>query len=285
MMVDFVADVSSNHARDLERSLAFVDMAAAVRCHAVKFQLFRVKQLFAPAALARSEALRKREAWELPLAFLPHLASRAHEKGIGFGCTPFDLDGVGDLLPYVDFYKISSYELLWSDLLRACGHTGKPVVLATGMATLDEVRRATETLRASGCEDLTILHCISGYPTPVEECNLAAIDTLRETCGCPIGWSDHSVNPAVILRAIYHWGARMVEFHMDLDGEGAEFGAGHCWLPEQIRPVIETVRLGVAADGPGVKTPSPSELADRDWRADPSDGLRPLLKTREAWRQ
>ena len=75
----------------------------------------------------------------------------------------------------------------------------------------------------------------------------------------------------------------MVEFHLDLEGDGKEFSSGHCWLPEQIQPVIEAVRIGFQADGSGEKVPMPSELADRDWRADPSDGLRPLLRVRKEW--
>ena len=75
----------------------------------------------------------------------------------------------------------------------------------------------------------------------------------------------------------------MVEFHLDLDGMGAEFAAGHCWLPKQIAPVIETIHHGVAADGTGDKQPVDAEAADRPWRADPSDGLRPTRALRATW--
>lgn len=281
MSVTFVAEVSSNHNRDLGRCLAFIAAAAELGCSAVKFQLFRVRELFAPEVLAASEKLRRREAWELPVKFLPQLAAACHEAGVQFACTPFYLAAVEELEPHVDFYKIASYELLWNDLLAACARTRKPVVLSTGMATLEEVRHAVAVLRAAGCRDLSLLHCVSGYPTPPAECNLAAIETLRRAHDCSVGWSDHSVNPGVICRAVHRWGARLVEFHLDLDGSGEEFRTGHCWLPEQIRPVIGAVRIGFGADGDGEKEPARSELADRDWRADPTDGLRPLLKTRE----
>lgn len=280
MTVNFIAEVSSNHHRDLSRCLAFIDKAAGIGCSAVKFQLFRINQLFAPKILAKSKTHRNREAWELPSEFLPELAQYCHAVGIQFSCTPFYLNAVDELFPYVDFYKIASYELLWDDLLRVCAQTGKPIVLSTGMAVLDEVQRAVNTLRSAGCQDLTLLHCISGYPTPPVECNLAAIETLRYYCSCPVGWSDHSVSAGVIYRAVHHWGATMVEFHLDLEGEGAEYQTGHCWLPEQIRPVIKAVQLGFQADGSGQKVPVPSEIPDREWRADPSDGLRPLLHVR-----
>jgi len=226
MDVDFIAEVSSNHSQELNRCLTFIDTAAKIGCAAVKFQLFRIQKLFAPEILVRSEEHRRRRMWELPIEFLPELSARCHEAGIRFACTPFYLDAVEELLPYVDFYKIASYELLWKDLLISCAGTGKPLVLSTGMATLDEVQESVSVLRSAGCKDLTLLHCISGYPTPLSECNLSAIETLRQAFDCLIGWSDHSVNPGVVYRAVNRWGAVMVEFHMDLDGKGSEYQTG-----------------------------------------------------------
>ena len=283
-MPAFVAEVSSNHSRDLDRCLAFVDASADAGCSGVKFQLFRLRELFAPEILEASEKHRAREAWELPLDFLPPIVERSRERGLDFLCTPFYLDAVDELLPFVDAYKIASYELLWSDLLRECAATGKPVILSTGMATLPEISGAVSVLRDSGCANLTLLHCVSGYPTPREQCNLAAIGTLRRDFDCSVGWSDHSVDHAVVQRAVHRWGAEMIEFHLDLDRCGAEYGAGHCWLPEQIAPVIADVRAALEADGNGEKVPAPAELTDRDWRADPVDGLRPLRAIRAGWR-
>jgi sialic acid synthase SpsE len=283
MPTQFIAEVSSNHHRDLERCFDFIDTAARIGCDAVKFQLFKIDQLFATEILVKSETHRKRKDWELPAAFLPELAKRSHDQGIQFSCTPFYLDAVAELEPHVDFYKIASYELLWDDLIRACAGTGKPLILSTGMATLPEIQHAVDTAHDAGCADLTLLHCISGYPTPLHECNLAAIQTLRIAYNCSVGWSDHSVSPAVLYRAIHAWGASTIEFHLDLEGKGEEFATGHCWLPSQIQTVIDTVKIDVTADGNGDKRPAPSELADRDWRADPEDGLRPLRKLRADW--
>jgi sialic acid synthase SpsE len=283
MSARFVAEVSSNHGRDLARAIAFVETASRIGCAAVKFQLFKVDELFAPEILAKSPTHRARAQWELPEEFLAPLAARSRDLRIEFACTPFSLRAVDVLAPHVDFYKIASYELLWDDLLRACARTGKPVAMATGMATLDEVTRAAEVLREAGCADPMVLHCTSGYPTPVEQCNLASIETLRAATRARAGWSDHSVSPAVIYRAVHRWRAEMVEFHLDLDGTGAEFGAGHCWLPEQIAPVIEAIHQGVAADGSGRKAPVEAEIADRPWRADPADGLRPMRSIRASW--
>ena len=275
----FIAEVSSNHSKSLERCLDFIDTSAEIGCDSVKFQLFKIDQLFAPEILSRSKKHRDRSDWELPSEFLPVIHQRCVEKKIQFGCTPFYLEAVIELEPYVDFFKIASYELLWDELLTSCAETGKPVILSTGMANLEEIAHAVSTLRCSGCEP-ALLHCTSAYPTPYQEANLSAIDTIREATGCKMGWSDHTVDPGVIHRAIHKWGASIIEFHLDLDGEGDEYESGQCWLPGAMRELISQTKHAVEADGSGVKEPVPSEEPDRLWRADPFDGLRPMKSIR-----
>ncbi|MDJ0838436.1 MAG: N-acetylneuraminate synthase family protein [Acidobacteriota bacterium] len=276
----FIAEVSSNHHRDLDRCRRFIDRAASAGFDAVKFQLFRIDRLFAPEVLARSQAHRRRREWELPLDFLPLLAEHCALRQVAFACTPFYLEAVDQLAPHVDFFKIASYELTWPRLLRACAATGKPVILSTGMADLAEVTDAVQILREAGAEKVTLLHCSSAYPTPPREANLAAVETIRAATGCPVGWSDHTRSPAVLYRAVHRWGAEVVELHLDLDGKGEEYAAGHCWLPQEIAPVIRTMRESMLTDGHGRKEPNAAELPDRDWRADPEDGLRPFKAVR-----
>lgn len=288
MKTRFVAEVSSNHQRDLARALAFVDSAAEVGCAAVKFQQFRIKELFSPEALAAHPKLLEREKWECPESFNAELAARAREKKLQFASTPFYRGAVELLAPHVDFFKLASYQLLWTEMLTLVARTKKPVVLATGMGTLEEVRAAVATLRTHGCTDLTLLHCVSSYPAKAAEANLAAIETLRKSFGCAAGWSDHTREPAVLERAVRRWQAAMIEFHYDLDGQGDEAKGGHCWLPGQIAWVIQNLAKSQAgalarshiADGDGQKKPRDSEAEERGWRTDPSDGLRPLLTTR-----
>ncbi|OGW41347.1 MAG: hypothetical protein A2Y97_08295 [Nitrospirae bacterium RBG_13_39_12] len=108
----FVAEVSSNHNQNIKRCLSFIDTAADIGCSAIKFQLFRIEELFAPEILQKSPEHRKRKQWELPVSFLPEISACCCEKNIKFACTPFYLKAVDELFPYVDFYKIASYELL-----------------------------------------------------------------------------------------------------------------------------------------------------------------------------
>ena len=280
----FIAEASSNHGRDLDRARAFVDAAADAGCDAVKFQLFKIDRMFAPEILRQSPKHRARAEWELPLSHLAPISKHCSARKLQFSCPPFYLEAVEELAPYVDFLKVASYELLVTDLLEACAATAKPIVLSTGMATMDEIIGAAATLNNAGATDITLLHCVSAYPTPASQANLSAIAAIREATGLKVGWSDHTRRPAVIERAAHHWNAAAIEFHLDLDGQGAEYAAGHCWLPEEIAPVIARIRESRVADGSGFKGPQPSELSDRDWRADPSDGMRPLRHIRQTYR-
>ncbi len=287
--VEFIAEVSSNHNGKLDRCLKFIEEAKSCACDGVKFQLFKIDQLFAKEILDYSQEHRKRKEWELPVEFLPHIAKKCAELDIKFICTPFYLDAVDELKPYVDAYKIASYELLWHDLFKKCAQTKKPVIISTGMAMLDEVSSSVNVLVENGCSDITVLQCTSSYPTPPNQCNLSAIETMSKAIKVPssvklrFGWSDHSVNEGVILRAIHKWNAKMVEFHFDLDEKGEEYKFGHCWLPKRIKNLIKLVEDGFLADGDGIKAPQEYELIERNWRADPQDGLRPLKNTRKEW--
>jgi sialic acid synthase SpsE len=280
----FIAEIGSNHNRERERCLTLVDAAAASGCGAVKLQVFRVRDLFATEALACDPALAARGAWEFPMELLAPVRERCWEHGMELGATPFGPWAVDALVDHVDFFKIASYDLLRHDLIAMCAQTGRPLIISTGMATLAEVAAA---VTAAGEVQLRLLHCVSGYPTPPKQANLAAIGTLRERFGVPVGWSDHTCSKAVIRRALTRWQASDVEVHIDLDGNGYEAG-GHNWTPDLLRSLIVASRERTGAaegddaepDGDGVKRPMPVEQPDIPWRADPSDGLRPLRTLR-----
>ncbi len=288
--IDFIAEVSSNHNRDLNRMKEFIYASKEAGCAGVKFQLFKIDKLFSPEILEKSETHRKRKEWELPVDYIPDLADLSHSLGLSFGCTPFYLEAVDTLEPYVDFYKIASYELLWHDLFEKCGNKGKPLVFSTGMATLNEVENALKCLLNTRTKDITVLHCNSAYPTLINDASLAGINVIKRMINkienynqidITVGYSDHTVSPAVLYRAIHQYNINFVEFHIDLDGKGEEYQSGHCWLPNQISEVIANVNSGLEADGEEIFEPSTSELPDCDWRTDPSDGLRPLKKIRD----
>lgn len=286
-MTRFVAELGSNHNGDLGRAMELVDACADAGADAVKIQVFRIDDLFAAEILEAREDLRDRRDREFPLELLEPLANRCHERGMEFGAAPFGLWAVEAVAAHVDFLKVASYELLWHELIRACASVGKPLVLSTGMADHAEIDRAVDV--AAGTE-LSLLHCVSGYPTPETQCNLSAIGSLRERNGCPVGWSDHSGSATIVERAARRWDAHEIEIHVDLpDNSGLEAGE-HNWAPEDLASVIrssaaEPLDDADPSDGDGVKRPMPAEAHDVPWRADPSDGLRPLLATREEFRR
>ena len=281
-MVKFISEISSNHSCDLDRINDFIRVSSEIGCYAVKFQLFKIDELFSKEILQKSEQHRLRKNWELPIEFIPKIKEMCILNNIKFCCTPFYIDAVSILNDYVDFFKISSYEILWKDLLLACSKTNKKVIISTGMASLQEIKEAIKVMNEHK-SDFELLHCISSYPTPPNEANLSAISVLKNEFKCNVGLSDHSVNPEIIRRAIYKWEAKTIEFHLDLDGKGEEFKSGHCWLPNKIKKLIKEVNNSEIFDGFFKKVPMKSEENDRDWRADPSDGLRPLKKIRNSY--
>ena len=276
----FISEISSNHGNDLERCEEFIKVSKEIGCDAVKFQLFEIEKLFSPEAIKFMPELLLRKKWELNKELIPKLARICHEQQIDFGCTPFALEFVDLLKPWVNFFKIASYELLWDDLLKKCAETGKPVIVSTGMATLEEVIHAVDVLKRYNAKSITVLHCTSSYPTPLHQANLNNILTLRTELGVDIGYSDHTVSTSVLAGACLHYDSKVIEFHLDLDGKGAEYDKGHCWLPHQIQSVISIIKDFPKAKGQFEKKPSDLELDERNWRADPSDGLRPLMHKR-----
>lgn len=287
MSINFCAEVSSNHHQDINRCYDFIDSAAEIGCNSVKFQLFKIDELFHKKAILKNPHLLERKNWELPVKFIPLLSERAKMNNIQFSCTPFYLDAVDELADYVDFFKIASYEILWKELFVKCAKSNKPVVFSTGMANLLEIKSALNILLENGCNDITILHCSSVYPTKYYNSNLNFINTMRKEfetkdsdVNIKFGWSDHTVDESVIYRSVHKFDCEFVEFHLDLDKQGAEFNSGHCWLPFQMKHVISNVNKSISSDGSNIKEMIDFEISERDWRADSIDGLRPIKSFR-----
>jgi len=286
-MVKFIAEICSNHNNSLPRAIQLIQSATSIGCDAVKFQLFRIDKLFHYSILnhPKYQFLQERRQWELPIHWLHELKECCIDNHIEFGCTPFYLDAVEELYHYVDFYKMSSYDLNRVDLMKYICETSKPLVLSTGMATLAEIDRAVQNFGEFTDRDyrrLTLLHCISEYPTPVNHCNLSFIGKLNliHSDKIKVGWSDHSVSIPVIQRAVSKWNAQVIEFHLDLDDEkGNEFKQCHCWNETHAEWMIKAIKWGLEADGKwnyGVEG-----LEERGFRADSEDGLRPERWKRE----
>lgn len=271
-----------------EELLARIEAAAEAGCAAVSVPQACVRAEFAPEALAAEPRLLERERGEWPESFQLELAALARARGLAFMCAPGYPAAVAALAPHVDAFAIDSHWIPCPALLAAVARGRKPVTLATGMATLAEVRAAVDCLRQNGCSALTLLHAVSVRPTPSSEANLAAIETLRKTFGVATGWLDRTRDPAVIERAVRRFGATSIEFELELDARGTDPSRRHFWFPGEIawtlqnltRARPEELRRSHPADGDGRKEPRPLEAERCQWRADPGDGLRPTLALR-----
>ena len=287
--MNLIAEISSNHNQDFDRVKQLIDLAVRNNFHSVKFQLFKIEKLFSNEILKISKMHRDRKNWELPEDFLPMIYKYCRKNKIKVGYSPFYVDAVKLLNSYTDYFKIASYELLWHDLIFEVLKTQKPLMISTGMATLDEVRSTLEIIPRN--YPLTVFHCSSSYPTKAKNSNLASIESLKlllnDMCfkNFEIGWSDHTKIISVVARAFHRFDAQFAEIHIDLDDEkGYEFGAGHCWTERQIKGLINATKFGKISDGLSIKTTNSEEESDRLWRRDPKDGLRPYFKARSVFK-
>lgn len=274
-MVKFIADIGSNHNQDLERIERLIIMANYASCWGVKFQLFKAEKLWHESYKKNIEISKERE---LPIEFIPKIKAMCHEWNLKFICTPFDMESVDILEPYVDIFKISSFDILRYDLIEKCMKTGKPLIISTGLSNEYERLGLYSFVDQNDYDKkTTILHCVSKYPTEAHECNLHVIEQIRDA-GFFAGWSDHTVDEGVLYKAI-ELGSDIIEFHMDLeDCQGWEFEHGHCWTPLKIKNVTLNVFVGDLAYFCANKFPTDEE---RLMRADPCDGLRPMKGARK----
>lgn len=268
-----IAEAGVNHNGDPELARRLVDLAAEAGADAVKFQTFRADALVrkdAPkadyqkattgSAEGQYEMLRK-----LELSEEAHrtLAAHCRARGIEFLSTPFD-ESAADLLERIGVarYKIGSGEITNLFLLRHIAAKKKPVILSTGMSTIDEVGAAVSALRAAGTTDLRLLHCVSDYPTRPEDMNLRVMETLRSRFGVPVGLSDHTQGTAVALAAVA-LGAVAVEKHVTLDSglPGPDHRAS--LEPADLRAMIRGIREVEAALGVPEKTLTSGEASTR----------------------
>jgi N,N'-diacetyllegionaminate synthase len=262
-----IAEVGVNHNGDPELARRLVDAAVAAGADAVKFQAFEAASLATAGAeraayqqaTGAGSQLEMLRALELPSDAWRGLADRTRAGGAIFLATPFDLRSVELLADLgVPAIKVGSGDLTNAILLRAVGRLGLPVILSTGMATLDEVAAALGELRRAGSGAVAVLHCASVYPAAIEDVNLQAIDTLRDRFGDPVGFSDHTIGRLAAVAAAAR-GALIIEKHLTLDR--ALPGPDHraSMEPDDFAELVADIRAVASALGDGVKAPRDAE--------------------------
>jgi len=272
MSIFIIAEAGVNHNGSLEIARALIDVAAQSGADAVKFQTFKADKLVSKTAQKASYQKQTTDADESQYAMIKKLEldERAHhelieycaQKNILFLSTPFDHESI-DLLADLgmEIFKIPSGEITNLPYLRHIGSLKKEVILSTGMATLDEIDAALRVLSAAGTakERITVLHATTEYPCPMEEVNLRAMQTIRDTFDIRAGYSDHTRGIEIPIAAAA-MGASVIEKHFTLDREmkGPDHKAS--LKPDELIAMVRSIRNIEKALGDGIKRPSPSEL-------------------------
>ena len=260
-----VAEAGSNHNGNFDQAQRLIDVAAEAGADAVKFQNFKAARLY-PRTAGESDYLKVRksiysiiEEMEMPEAWVPQLAAYCHEKGVEFLSSPFDEASADVLVPHVAAFKVASYEMTHVPLLRHIARFGKPMIVSTGAANLDEVRRAVQVITAEGNEQIILLQCTASYPAPPAAVNVRAMAALRAATGRPVGLSDHSRDPVIAPVVATALGACLIEKHFTLSNRLP--GPDHQFAvePHELATLVRRVRAAEEVLGHGRKEVLPEE--------------------------
>jgi N-acetylneuraminate synthase len=272
-----VAELSANHGRSFEQAAAIVRAAQAAGADAIKVQTYTPDTLTIPCDNAFFK-IGGGTLWDgktlhdlyaeacLPWEWQPRLQAIATELGLDFFSTPFDNTAVDFLeAMQVPAHKVASFELVDLPLIRAIARTGKPMILSTGMASLEEIQEAVDTARAAGATQLALLKCTSSYPALPEEMNLLTIPDLAGRFQAPVGLSDHTLDTAVPVAAVA-LGACIVEKHLTLSRKTPGPDAAFSLEPDEFKAMVGAVRTAEKALGRICYEVGPHESKSRIFR-------------------
>lgn len=276
--VTIIAEAGVNHNGDMQLAKKLIEVAAEAGANFVKFQTFQADKLVSKEA--KKAAYQNKNVGgeddsqynmlkKLELSHENHLELLAHcrKLNIEFFSTAFDVDGIRYLSELgLTVFKSPSGEITNYPYLRELAKTGKPLILSTGMASLGEIEDAIRVLEKYGCgrENITVLHCNTEYPTPMEDVNLKAMNSIGNTFGVAVGYSDHTLGIEVPVSAVA-LGATVIEKHFTLDRNlpGPDHKAS--LEPEELRAMIKAIRNAtLAISGTGRKEPSHSESKNKE---------------------
>ena len=270
-----IAELSANHLGSLERALAIVDAAADAGADALKLQTFTPESMTLDSA--RGDFHIKDGPWQgrslfdlydeaqTPWDWHPTLFAHGHARGLVVFSTPFDETAVEQLDKLgAPCFKIASFELVDLELIKCAAKTNKPLIMSTGMASDAEVAEAIETARTHGNGGVCLMHCISGYPTPVEQANLRRMDALAKH-DVVLGLSDHTPGSIVPIAAVAR-GACVIEKHLTLARADGGPDAGFSLEPNELAEVCRGVKGAWSALGDGSAKRPKAEDGNRKFR-------------------
>ena len=271
-----IAEAGVNHNGDLNKALDLIDIAAEAGADFVKFQTFKARKLVTKQAkkaiyqqentLGLPSQFEMLSQLEIQVDWYPKLIQRCKEKKIGFLSTGFDIESI-DFLDQLGqkYFKVPSGEITHKSLLRKIAKKKKPVIISTGMATMQEINDALSVFLDEGLSknNITILHCTTAYPTPLSEVNLIAMKTIERELEVEVGYSDHTLGTAVAIAAV-GLGAKIIEKHFTLDKTlpGPDHKAS--LEPNELTQMIKGIReVTQSITGTAIKAPSPTELENK----------------------
>jgi N-acetylneuraminate synthase/N,N'-diacetyllegionaminate synthase len=268
-----IAEAGVNHNGDFELAKKLIKAAADANADVVKFQTYTTEKMVsvhAEKAKYQSKNLKNKDSsqysmlkkLEMPIEWHQNLHKYATQLNISFLSTAFDLDSLNFLNTLnPNCFKIPSGEITNRPYLERVASFNKPIILSTGMSTLNEIHSALEVLYVNGVDkkDITVLHCNTEYPTPMKDVNLKAMLTIRDMCKVQVGYSDHTLGIEVPIAAVA-LGATIIEKHLTLNRtmDGPDHAAS--LEPKELTQMVEGIRnIELAISGNGEKVPSPSE--------------------------
>ncbi|GHV33283.1 sialic acid synthase [Spirochaetia bacterium] len=268
--IKIIAEIGVNHNGNVDLAKKMIEIAKDCGADIAKFQTgnpemvvsrFAEKALYQKVLTGENESqLEMIRKISLPFPAFIDLKNHCESCGIDFLSTPFDFDSIDFLQKMnLDIWKIPSGEITNLPFLIKIAKTNGPVILSTGMSTLDEVKTAVEILKQNGSGEITVLHCNTEYPTPYEDVNLKAMLTIKNALEVKVGYSDHTPGIEVPIAAVA-MGATVIEKHFTLDKnmEGPDHKAS--LEPAEFATMVQAIRNIEKALGTGDKVPSPSEI-------------------------
>jgi pseudaminic acid synthase len=273
-----VAEMSGNHNQSLERALEIVAAAAAAGAHAIKLQTYTADTITLNVHSGEFVITDDNSLWKgntlhqlytrasTPWEWHAPIIERARDAGILCFSSPFDESAV-DFLESLDLpaYKIASFENNHLPLIRRVAATGKPMVMSTGMATLEELDEAVAAARSAGCRDLVLLKCTSTYPASPENTNVLTIPDMRARFGCEVGLSDHTMGIGTAVAAVA-LGASLIEKHFTLCRADGGVDSAFSMEPEELAQLVVETERAWRSLGAVVYGPTPAERGSLAFR-------------------